>query len=270
MKKLNYKKKFLSVFCRNEDGFTLVELLIAMVVAAIVGGAMVANYVSQQRSATMVRQVAQMQQQLRGALFIMESDIRVAGFNPQNITEVFGVTDIRRRLIEDGTPSTEGIPALMVAYDWSPGNPSPATTGNGVLDPGESPIYYLLDNGRGLTDLMRDLGGDPQLVAENIEAMAFIFAYRDDNGDMVWAMDTNNDNRLDTRIDDDGNTTPLTAAVALDNIVAIRVQLLARAPNPSRNFFSQQFFLGDLPPIGNDAFRRRLLERVIEIRNADL
>ena len=112
---------------RTQGGFTLIELLIAMVVTTIMGGAMVASYISQQRSATIVREVAQMQQQLRGAMYILEYDIRLAGYNPERATDTFGITDIRRRSLADGLPDVGGMPSLTVASDWQPNPVDPAT-----------------------------------------------------------------------------------------------------------------------------------------------
>lgn len=255
----------------TQGGFTLIELMIAMVIAAILGTAMVANFISQQRSAAIVRQTAQMQQQLRGAMYILEQGIRIAGFNPEG-ADFFGIDETFRRNIDDGNPDVVGSPALRLAADWSPGE---ATHQNGILEDSERPIFLLInDPAKGVPDLMREIDGEQQLVAENIERLAFSFAFvdaagnlvRDGAGDIVWAVDTTNDNRLDTNIADGTNIGPITR----DRIRLVRVQMLARAPNPSPNFVSQIFLIADQPPAGGDAFRRRLLDRVVECRNMGL
>jgi len=255
----------------TQGGFTLIELMIAMVIAAILGTAMVANFVSQQRSAAIVRQTAHMQQQLRGAMYILEQGIRMAGFNPED-ADFFGIDETLRRSIDDGNPDVVGSPALRLAADWSPGV---ATHQNGILEESERPIFLLINNpAKGVTDLFREIDGDRQMVAENIERLAFSFAYLDDAGDLVrdgagdivWAVDTTNDNRLDTNIDDGTNVGPITR----DRICLVRVQMLARASNQSPNYISPVFLVGDQPPAGGDAFRRRLLDRVVECRNMGL
>lgn len=261
------------------SGFTLVELLIAMVVAIIIGTAMVANYISQQRSATIVRQVAHMQQQLRGAMFILEHDIRLAGYDPTRTQGLFGLNDVQRRDMETGALELLAGQTLTVTYDWSLSNP--AWRDNGAVDLDERITYGLFDEtGNGITDLVRVLSdnyADRQLVAENIEAMAVAFAYLDGNGDLardgddiIWAIDTTNTNALNSRLMADGTLQPLATPVGLDRIRMARVWLLARAQNPSPEFVSPDFQVGDQLVPGGDGFRRRLLERTLELRNTGI
>jgi type IV pilus assembly protein PilW len=259
----------------TQDGFTLIELLIAMVIAAILGGAMVANFVSQQRSAAIVRQVANMQQQLRGAMFILEHDIRLAGYDPQ-VTGLFGVTDVRQRDLMTGTLDPAGSPSLTIAFDWSPGNA--ATNDNGILDE-PAPTYRLQENGNGWTDLVREVGGNVQLVAENIEALSFAYAY--DNGDgnlarsggeIIWAVDTDNDNRLDTRLIEGDDDEVLAGIVTLDRVRSVRIWMLARAQNQAPGYVNTETYQvgGDTLPPFMDGFRRRLIVRTIDVRNLGL
>lgn len=260
-----------------QSGFTLVELMIAMVVAIIMGGAMVANYVSQQRSSTIVREVAQLQQQLRGAMYILEHDIRVAGYNPRMVDSTFGVTDIQRRNLADGQPDNAGIPSLTVAMDWQPDPANPNTNDNGVLDAGEMATYFLQTNANGTNDLFRILGAGmaPELVAENIEHMAFAFAYVDadndivrDGDDIVWAFSSDG-TALDRRLNDDMTDQALGETVTLDRIRMVRMWLLARARNQAQGFLNNEAYaipeLAD--PVFNDGFRRRLMVRTIQMRN---
>jgi type IV pilus assembly protein PilW len=258
-----------------QDGFTLIELMIALVIATILGIAMVTNFVSQQRSSAIVRQVANMQQQLRGAMFILEQDIRIAGYDPQG-AGLFGVFDVGRRNIVTGDLDLEGSPSLTVAFDWSPGNL--ATNDNGLLDE-PAPTYRLQDNGNGSTDLVRVVGGNVQLLAENIEAFSLAYAY--DNGDgtlarsggeVIWAADTINDNRLDTRVIEGDDDEPLAEVVTLDRVRSVRIWLLARAQDQSPGFVNTEIYQvgGDALPPFMDGFRRRLLVRTIDIRNMGL
>ncbi len=203
-------------------GFTLLELVVAMIVTSIVGIAMVSNSISQQRNATMVRETAQLQQQLRGAIYIMEGDIRIAGYDPE-ASGLFGIMDVRHYSITNEvtapavTAAPLGSPSLIIAYDWDPTNA--AASGNGVSD---EPIHaYRLydDNSDNINDLVQDVivAGNVtrQLVAEGIEAIGFAYAIDSDNdgvldrtagGNLIWAVDSNNDNLLDTNLDtnDDG------------------------------------------------------------------
>jgi type IV pilus assembly protein PilW len=294
---------------RSNTGFTLLELLIAMIVTAIVGIAMVSNSISQQRSATMVRETAQLQQQLRGALYIMEQDIRIAGYDPQD-SGLFGVRDVRRYTItNEGTapaPSAApaGRPALTIAYDWDPNNA--AATGNGLPD--EPALSYRLfdDNSDNVTDLVRDVNTDRQLLAEGIVALGFAFAIdadndgeldRTPNGNVIWAIDSNNDNRLDTNLDTnddgaidmaddsngnfviqsaDGPAGLINPQVALSRIRMVRIWMVARARNADPRFNNNaQFVVGDqvVPAQAGgfqDGFRRQLMDHTVQFRNLGL
>lgn len=65
----------------REKGFTLIELLIAMAITGIVMGAVYSTYYSQQKSYVTQEQIAEAQQNLRAALYYLEREIRMAGYN---------------------------------------------------------------------------------------------------------------------------------------------------------------------------------------------
>ena len=65
----------------NKKGFTLIELLIAMVVASIVMAAIYAVYRSQNEAHRTQQLVVQMQQNMRAALYLLEREIRMAGYS---------------------------------------------------------------------------------------------------------------------------------------------------------------------------------------------
>ena len=75
---------------KNESGFTLVELLIAMALLGIAMTAIYSSYFSQQRAYVVQNQVAAMHQNLRTAMYMMSSDIRMAGYDKEN-TGGFGL-----------------------------------------------------------------------------------------------------------------------------------------------------------------------------------
>ena len=64
----------------NKKGFTLIELLIAMVVASIVMASIYAVYRSQTAAHRTQQLVVQMQQNMRAALYLLEREIRMAGY----------------------------------------------------------------------------------------------------------------------------------------------------------------------------------------------
>jgi type IV pilus assembly protein PilW len=293
---------------RSIHGFTLVELLIAIIVTSIVGIAMVSNSISQQRAATNVKQTAQMQQQLRGAIYIMEEDIRIAGYDPQ-ATGLFGITDVRRYSITNEATAPVPVAAplgwssLTLAYDWDPNNA--AATGDGLLNEPTCTYRLFDDNSDNIFDLVRDNGALPRpfLVAEGIQAIGFAFAIDADNpnadllartanGNVIWAVDSNNDNLLDTNIDTnddgtidindaganfviesaDGPAGVLNPPIGLDRIRAVRIWMVARARTADPQFNNtDQFAVGDrvVPAQAGgfqDNFRRQLLDHTVQFR----
>ncbi|MCD6266685.1 MAG: prepilin-type N-terminal cleavage/methylation domain-containing protein, partial [Deltaproteobacteria bacterium] len=67
---------------QNENGFTLVELLVAMAISVIVMASIGYVYYTQQKSYVAQEQISAMQQNLRAAMYYMEREIRMAGFDP--------------------------------------------------------------------------------------------------------------------------------------------------------------------------------------------
>jgi len=153
---------------KSDQGFTLTELMVAMVLTSVVMGAVYSTYYSQQKSAAVQEQVSGMQQSLRMAMYYMESEIRMAGYDPTG-TAGAGIQ----------TPNASSIRFTMDIAGAANGD------GDGALDdPGEDITYALYDaDGDGDTDLGRDTGSGNVLFAENIDALNFI--YLDEENDVT-------------------------------------------------------------------------------------
>ena len=67
----------------NTKGYTLIELLVAMVLSSIVLSAIISTYRSQQKAYAVENQVAALQQNIRVGLFYIERDFRMAGCDPR-------------------------------------------------------------------------------------------------------------------------------------------------------------------------------------------
>ena len=68
---------------RNRSGFTMVELLVVLAVASILMTLMYQVYRSQLKSHTTQAELVEMQQNMRAALYLIERDIRMAGYAPR-------------------------------------------------------------------------------------------------------------------------------------------------------------------------------------------
>jgi prepilin-type N-terminal cleavage/methylation domain-containing protein len=79
-------------FFKNSKGVTLLELLIALVISAILIGGIYRTFIHQQRTYATQEQVADMQQNVRVAINRMMREIRMAGFG--SLTAILPVTFI--------------------------------------------------------------------------------------------------------------------------------------------------------------------------------
>jgi prepilin-type N-terminal cleavage/methylation domain-containing protein len=66
---------------RNKKGFTLIELMVAMAISTVVMGAIYSVYTAQTKSARTQQMIVEMHQNIRAAMFLLEKDIRMAGFD---------------------------------------------------------------------------------------------------------------------------------------------------------------------------------------------
>ncbi len=151
----------------NKKGFTLVELMIAMVISAIVMTSVYSVYSAQQRSYIVQEGVAAMHQNLRAAMYFMEREIRMAGCDPTGAANAGIQTDSTATLIH----FTEDFRGKDT------GDPPDGDTG----DPDEDISYFLADaDGDGqVDDLVRDTGGVEanieKVIAENIHKVPVNF-----------------------------------------------------------------------------------------------
>jgi len=126
-----------------EAGFSLVEVMAALVILAIALTAVFATFISQQKSFTVQNRVAEMQQNLRQAVEYMSRDIRMAGYGiPDNVTIpnnviATGVTSIRSLYAKDNTTGPDQI-YILYLFDMddnqrSTWNTAPMANGAGTV-----------------------------------------------------------------------------------------------------------------------------------------
>jgi type IV pilus assembly protein PilW len=222
--------------CR-ENGFTLVELMVTLVVSSIVMAAIYSVYTVQQRTSTAQEQVVEMQQNVRAALSMMESEIRMAGYNPRNTASGTGITTANAtQLIFGFVADTDGM------------NNSSTNATIDEIDEVETVEYYLYDAyGDGDMDIGRRTPTNTQAIAENFDGLEFYYTLKDGSQAL----------------------TPTN----LEEIAAVRVSLLVRANRPDPSFTDSATYTrasGATWGPFNDNFRRSLLITTIQCRNWSL
>ncbi|MBW1819763.1 MAG: prepilin-type N-terminal cleavage/methylation domain-containing protein [Deltaproteobacteria bacterium] len=239
------------------SGFTLLELLVAMVIGGFVVGAVFLTHHTQRKTYAAQEQIAAMQQNLRVALFHLERDLRMAGYNPTGRAMGAGFQSISSN-------------SISIAMDIV-GNSRHSRPDGHTDDPNERICYALDDNDK---DGDLDLEKNDWLAVENVEALSFAYAFdndgdgrldwrdkdgngRFDPGEIMWAIDADGNDMLDRDLDTNGDGTidaeddaadgredgliqgsqlPGGVEVGLDRIRAVRIWLLVRTGRPVEGY----------------------------------
>ncbi|MDA3789559.1 MAG: prepilin-type N-terminal cleavage/methylation domain-containing protein [Desulfobacula sp.] len=177
----------------NNKGFTLVELLVAMAITVIISAAAISSFSGQQEDQLSQQQIVEMQQSMRGGLYITTLEIRMAGYDPYAMYNA-GITNAG-----DGSAGNP-LTFSLVADDDGVDNINIDTNGDGNVDSSDGNIdeegelkiisFQLYDAyGDGDNDIgMAVGGGSNQVIAENIQN--FLFTYLDSDGNALVAPTT--------------------------------------------------------------------------------
>jgi type IV pilus assembly protein PilW len=147
---------------------------------------------------------------------------------------------------------------------------------NGTITDASEDITYSLDD----TKLMRDDandGKDPQVLAYDIEAVAFAYAFDSDDDrqldtdgatpvpNVIWAYDSDGDGDLDYDVEAGG---ALATEVPISAIRAVKIWLLARTASPIRDYSdTQTYSVGGQSLTKDDHYKRTLLTTSVYCRN---
>ncbi|EIM63101.1 prepilin-type N-terminal cleavage/methylation domain-containing protein [Desulfobacter postgatei] len=233
----------------NQKGFTLIEMMMALVIGAMITAATYATYSSQQKAYQTQDQVAEMQQNLRAALYLIIEEIQMAGYDPEDSGN-FSVTSAMPGRIQFETDKDE---------DGDSADEDNVNDSKETIDLGLSRTFDA--NGDGIPDTDSDGDGVPdpvdigiqtggaggfQDIAENIQAVEFLY------------------------LDSAGINLALAPPVDLSAIRSVQITILAIAERSDPKFINSMTYT---TPSGqnwgpyNDNFRRRLLTTTIKCRN---
>lgn len=218
------------------QGFTMVELLVAMVIALLALGAIYSTLLNQHKSYVVQEETAAMNQNLRIALFYMQREIRMAGCDPTgnanariktaNATSINFTEDVRGDL--DGSDS------------------------DGDTDDANEDITYCLR----ANNLVKNTGGGNQMVVQNIDALDFVYL----DGSSPPSV-----------LNPEGSDVP---EENMDQIRSVEITMVARTDratlaSPNNNAYFNQRGWQILEP-QDDNFSRRSLTVWIKCRNLGL
>lgn len=233
----------------NQKGFTLIELLVTLVIGAMITGAAYATYSFQQKAYYTQEQVAQMQQNLRAAFYLIIEKIQMAGYDPGDSGN-FGITSaLAGRLQLTGDENEDGVfdpeERLDIGFTSAVSSEYRDVDGNGIPDLSTNGV----PNAVNLSIQEYSTAGNPggyQAIAENIQAVEFLY------------------------LDSAGTNLALTPPLNLGDIRSVQITILAKAERSDPEFINSMTYT---TPSGqnwgpyNDNFRRRLLTTTIQCRN---
>jgi len=260
---------------KNNNGFTLVEMLVALALDFVILAGIYAAFYSQQKSHVKEQQVVDAQQNVRGAADFMTREIRLAGMDSQ-ATGIAGILtagpySIQFTLDRDDDDSVAGLDENLI-YQFATG--ADAAPLDGIADTGSGQIVRVSMNSANFAP-----------IANDIHAIAFAYAYDNDQdgelefddaapfnnqldpGEEIWAYDSTGPAAVGL---DTNNATglPLPAVISLNRIRAVRIWILARTQNPLREAaVTRNYVVGSKVVPVNDSYQYRLLTATVKCRN---
>jgi type IV pilus assembly protein PilW len=271
----------------NSSGYTLIELVIAMALAAILITGIYQIHGARQKAHVRQKQVVEMQQNIRAAISLMKREIRMAGYDPASND---GLDNDDTAGIDDaGESANTGIHMArgnLIQFSYDNDADTTIDTDERVTY-GFANIYDDTMDGiadAGAAPLGRATGaGNPIPVAESIQAVGFAYAFdnNDDgnldtvdgtlNGEIIWAYDEDPSDgieQLDTNL---ATGSLLTPPVPLSDIRAVRIWILARTREPVRGHYDNRtYVVGDRTIPSADGHPRRLTRTTVYCRNMQL
>jgi prepilin-type N-terminal cleavage/methylation domain-containing protein len=303
-KKMN--KTMQDLLLKRNKGVTLIELMIALVISAILVGGTYSLFISQQRTYISQDQIVGAQQDGRAALIIMAKDIRMAGmltgvdgFSVYGATEAITPTNSSTgpdqiRVVYAAEEFTSGGNSVTVA-DATGSQVTLSADINGFFNngarrylafEGKNAVYQISSTGPRTLDF--NGGSVPPDNLKDFSARVFrvraitysvsgnTLQRNDGESIQPLAGSTNQcqveDLQLAYQVDGDTATwynTPADAGKTNADIRAVRINLLVRTPvqDTKDQGYTRPALEDRAGSATNDGFRRRVYTTVVKLRN---
>jgi type IV pilus assembly protein PilW len=225
----------------TKNGFTVIEVMITMVISSVLIAAIYQTFQSQQRSYSIQSGTVAMQQNLRGSMYLMNKELRSAGYNPSKT-----ITNYVSFVTTFPAPNNQFV--VNYATDHSIVAFTLDTNGSGAIDPSSNEqLAYRFNNTAKTLERFNAATVNPankwETVATNIDAV--YFAYFDQN------------NALTTTLAD---------------IRYVEVSLLAKMEKKDNKYTNTTVYTNKqgvnlCPLCAGDHYHHRLLTTTIQLRN---
>ena len=190
----------------NRKGITLIELMVAMVIAALVIAGVYRIFISQTKVYAVQEQVTEVQQNTRTAMEVMLADLRMTGFDDDHANSTITIVP----------PTAPAIAAfadnsITVSYEYYDRTPPGAYKEYTVAywrDANTSQVFRQLT--------VDDVPGTSEALLDNVDELTFLYG-----------IDANDDGIVDSWVP--------AASVGLIKVIAVRVTLVAGADQTNQD-----------------------------------
>ena len=227
----------------RSQGFTLVEVLIALTITGIVMSTLYSVFIPQTKTYATQEQIVDLQRSLRFGMSLMERDIRKAAYNPGGLTELSATSDGVDNDCDGTTDEADNAATLLVMEAESVGflettvsslSFSQDMNGDGSACGEKEMITYTLSG------MVLKRNGKP--LSDNIEILNFIY------------------------LAEDGGV-----ASRIEDIRSVQIALIGRTKDDDPSYTNTNLYVNlqgnEILPAQNDGYRRRLLTSQVHIRN---
>ncbi len=220
----------------RQQGLSLIELMITMVLGLIIIAAVFNMYAGSSRSARYTEGLQSMQENGRYGVSVLQRGLRLAGFSTDDDIEAFDIA-------ASGV-STIGIRSEQ-PYDCNGLDTTPTD--------GVAVNVYRLDAASGELTCQGNQGGAPMAVVEGVDRFRLLYGIDDDG---------------DSETEEPQNYVPYDATLNSADIVAVRFALLVNSGQPIRTrAVSKDYVLLDEEYTYDDRVAREVFTSTIKVRN---
>ena len=151
----------------KENGFTLIELMIAMAISTVVLGGIYGVYGAQVKQHKAQRQIAGMQQNIRAVMFLLERDIRLAGYSTADPAADAGFVAAFATPHDSCGATTDGDHIAFTVDNDNSGGIEDTTS--------FEMIAYRHDSSNNTVERYDAVSASWQIAAQQIESLDFVY-----------------------------------------------------------------------------------------------
>jgi len=220
----------------RQQGLSLIELMITMVLGLIIIAAVFNMYAGSSRSARYTEGLQVMQENGRYGVSVLQRGLRLAGFSTSDSIDAFDIAN-------------SGVSTIAIRSEEQYDCNGLDTTGTGGL----AVNVYRLDGSTGELTCQGNQGGAPMAVVEGVDQFRLLYGIDSDG---------------DPDTDEPQNYVPYDATLNPADIVAMRFALLVNSGKPIRSRdVSKSYVLLDEEYDYEDRVAREVFTSTVKLRN---